>query len=32
MYRCGRLIKGMLFIQTWDGRLISLKVLAQANR
>ncbi len=32
MYICRRLIKGKLFLQTWDGQLISLKVLAQANR
>lgn len=31
MYKCGRLIKGKLFLQTWDGQLISLKTLAQAD-
>lgn len=32
MYKCGRLIKGTLYLQTWDGQLISLKTLAQADR
>ncbi len=32
MYKCGRLIKGKLFLQTWDGQLISLKTLAQGDR
>lgn len=32
MYKSGRLIKGRLYVKTWNDEWITLKALVQANR